>query len=106
MLRQVGHFSFWSGSMLMEGVDGLPVPCYFSGEYSVFRKHMHKTPQIATNSKIASSMATRRKKQKHRCLQRFCAMIFAKNVLFGQFLASEASQNKEGRVPPHPPSTA
>ena len=36
MLRQVGHFSFWSGSMLMEGVDGLPVPCYFSGEYSFF----------------------------------------------------------------------
>ena len=71
-----------------------------TGIYSVFRKHMHKTPQIATNSKIASSMATRRKKQKHRYLQRFCAMIFAKNVLFGQFLASEASQNKEGRVPP------
>ena len=62
-----------------------------TGIYSVFRKHMHKTPQIATNSKIASSMATRRKKQKHRYLQRFCAMIFAKNVLFGQFLASEAS---------------
>ena len=71
-----------------------------TGIYSVFRKHMHKTPQIATNSKIASSMATRRKKQKHRYLQRFCAMIFAKSVLFGQFLASEASQNKEGRVPP------
>ena len=26
-----------------------------------------------------------------------------KNVLFGQFLASEASQSKEGRVPPPPP---
>ena len=36
MLRQVGHFSFWSGSMLMEGVDGLPVPCYFSGEYLIY----------------------------------------------------------------------
>ena len=36
MLRQVGDFSFWSGSMLMEGVDGLPVPCYFSGEYVFF----------------------------------------------------------------------
>ena len=25
-------------------------------------------------------------------------------ALFGQFLGSEASQNKEGGVPPHPPS--
>ena len=33
MLRQVGHFSFWPGSMLMEGVNGLPVPCYCLGEY-------------------------------------------------------------------------
>ena len=71
-----------------------------TGIYSVFRKHMHKTPQIATNSKIASSMAISHKKQKHGYLQRFCAMIFAKNVLFGQFLASEASQKQRRGVPP------
>ena len=33
-------------------------------------------------------------------------MIFSKNAIFGKFLASEASQNKEGGVPPHPPSTS
>ena len=46
MLRQVGHFSFWSGSMLMEGVDGLPVPCYFSGEY------IHLNPVVFYNMKV------------------------------------------------------
>ena len=45
-------------------------------------------------------MATSYKKQKRRYLQRFCAMIFSKNDIFGQFLASEASQNKEGGVVP------
>ena len=29
-------------------------------------------------------------------------IVFQKNALFGQFLASEASQNKEGWVPPTP----
>ena len=29
--------------------------------------------------------------------------FFSKNAIFGQFLASEASQNKEGEVPPPPP---
>ena len=29
-------------------------------------------------------------------------IFFQKNALFGQFLASEASQNKEGWVPPTP----
>ena len=29
--------------------------------------------------------------------------IFSKNAIFGQFLASEASQNKEGEVPPPTP---
>ena len=47
-------------------------------------------------------MATSHKKQKHRYLQRFCAMIFLKNALFGQFLASKASQNKEDWYPPTP----
>ena len=32
--------------------------------------------------------------------------FFQKNVLFGPFLASETSQDKEGGVPPHPPSTS
>jgi len=45
-------------------------------------------------------MAASRKKQKHRYLQRFCAMIFPKMLFFGQFLASQASQSKEGEVPP------
>ena len=45
MLRQVGHFSFWSGSMLMEGVDGLPVPCYFSGEY-IYIYMLHAVLQV------------------------------------------------------------
>ena len=48
-------------------------------------------------------MATSHKKQKHCYLQRFCAMIFSKNAIFGQFLASEASQNKEGGGTPPPP---
>ena len=52
------------------------------GIYNVFRKHMHKTPSIATNSKIASSMATSHKKQKHRYLQRFCETIFPKTSSF------------------------
>ena len=33
----------------------------------------------------------------------FCAMIFPKKVIFGPFLASEVSQNKEAGVPPPPP---
>ena len=48
-------------------------------------------------------MATSHKYQKHCYLQRFCAMIFPKNVLFGPFLASEASQNEEGGGTPPPP---
>ena len=32
--------------------------------------------------------------------------FFQKNMLFGPFLASETSQDKEGGVPPHPPSTS
>ena len=32
--------------------------------------------------------------------------FFQKKVLFGPFLVSEASQNKERGVPPHPPSTS
>ena len=48
-------------------------------------------------------MATSHKKQKRCYLQRFCAMIFSKNATFGQFLASEASQNKEGGGTPPPP---
>ena len=73
-----------------------------TGIYSAFRKHMHKTPQIATNSKIASSMATRRKKQKHRYLQRFCAMIFAKKLSFWTIFGfwSLPKQRRKGTPPP------
>ena len=38
--------------------------------------------------------------QNRRCSR---AQDFSKNAIFGQFLASEASQNKEGEVPPPPP---
>ena len=48
-------------------------------------------------------MATSHKKQKHRYLQRFCAMIFQKMLVLDNFWLLKASLNKEGGGYPPPP---